>query len=381
MTLSRRKTLALIGGGTLFAATGAFAYDVTRPADAALAPWRTAGTYNDPRLKAFSWAILAPNPHNQQPWLLELRGDAQAVLTVNPAKLLPHTDPFSRQITIGLGCFLELARMAALADGFDMQIDLFPEGSDAAALDGRPVAVCTFVAAEAQRDPLLDHVHDRRSLKEPYDTTRRVPNSAIGVMQASASAGSTFGSTLDDGDIELFRAFTTEALLVEIETPRTFKESVDVFRIGRDEVNANPDGIDFTGPLFETLSRFGMFTRQAALDTSSAAYTQGITAVTDNTETAMGYIWLKTAGNTRQEQIMAGADWIRVNLAATGIGLAMQPLSQALQEYPEMAAHYTELHDRLAPEGSTLQMFARIGYGPQTAQSPRWPIDAKVVHA
>ena len=31
---------------------------------------------------------------------------------------------------------------------------------------------------------------------------------------------------------------------IEIETPRTYKESVDLFRIGRAEVDANPDGID-----------------------------------------------------------------------------------------------------------------------------------------
>lgn len=32
---------------------------------------------------------------------------------------------------------------------------------------------------------------------------------------------------------------------------RTFQESIDLFRIGHREVDANPDGIDFTGPLFE----------------------------------------------------------------------------------------------------------------------------------
>jgi len=74
MTLSRRKTLALLGGGTLAAATGLFAYDITRPLQSALSPWTQAGRYSDPRMNAFSWAILAPNPHNQQPWMLELRG-------------------------------------------------------------------------------------------------------------------------------------------------------------------------------------------------------------------------------------------------------------------------------------------------------------------
>jgi hypothetical protein len=156
---------------------------------------------------------------------------------------------------------------------------------------------------------------------------------------------------------------------------------VDLFRIGHREVDANPDGIDFSGPMFETLGLFGLFTREAALDPSSSAHKAGLDSVYANVDTAMGHIWLVSAGNSRAEQIAAGADWLRVNLAATGIGLAMQPLSQALQEFPEMAELYTGIHRRLAPDGGTVQMFGRIGYGPSVAPSPRWPLEAKIVKA
>jgi hypothetical protein len=43
-----------------------------------------------------------------------------------------------------------------------------------------------------------------------------------------------------------------------------------------------------------------------------------------------------------------------------------------------MAAHYADTHARLAPEGGTVQMLARIGYGPQVDVSPRWPVEAKL---
>ena len=169
--------------------------------------------------------------------------------------------------------------------------------------------------------------------------------------------------------------------MIEIETPRTFKESVDVFRIGKAEVNAAPDGIDFTGPMFETLNRFGLFTREAALDTGSIAYQSGLDAVVANTRTAMGHLWMVSPGNSRVDQIRAGADWLRVNLACTAEGLGFQPLSQAIQEYPEMAAYYDKVHSRLAPDGGTVQMLARIGYGPTVQVSPRWPIEAKLRQA
>jgi hypothetical protein len=61
--------------------------------------------------------------------------------------------------------------------------------------------------------------------------------------------------------------------------------------------------------------------------------------------------------------------------------VAFQPLSQALQEYPEMAGPYRDLHARLAPTGGTVQMLARIGFGPEVAPSPRWPLEAKILDA
>ena len=49
-----------------------------------------------------------------------------------------------------------------------------------------------------------------------------------------------------------------------------------------------------------------------------------------------------TEGNDRKTQVNAGRAYVRAQLAATAHGLAMQPLSQALQEYPEQAAPYAD---------------------------------------
>jgi hypothetical protein len=380
MTLSRRKTLALIGGGVILAATASLGAIATRQPRTALLPWGQAGQGEDARHRALSWALLAPNPHNRQPWLVDLRKAGEVTLYVDTGKLLPATDPFNRQITIGLGCFLELMRMAASHDGQRVTITPFPEGYDDTALDGRPVARAVFTADPGVTpDPLFAHALARRSTKEPYDTARALPEETLEKLAVATNA--RFGGTLDPKEVADWRAFTHEALRIEIETPHTYKESVDLFRIGRAEVDANPDGIDFTGPVFEVLGATGMMTRESVLDTSSQAYKAGLDAVYANTDTAMGHVWLVTEGNSRPDQIATGADWLRVNLAATAAGVAFQPLSQALQEYPEMAALYADLHPRLAPQGGTVQMLARIGYGPEVSPSPRWPLEAKILNA
>ncbi len=67
MSMSRRKTLAVIGGGVILAATAGLGYVATRQPQTARLPWASAGQGEDARRRALSYALLAPNPHNIQP--------------------------------------------------------------------------------------------------------------------------------------------------------------------------------------------------------------------------------------------------------------------------------------------------------------------------
>ena len=78
----------------------------------------------------------------------------------------------------------------------------------------------------------------------------------------------------------------------------------------------------------------------------------------------------------------AGASWVRLNLAATAAGFALHPVSQSLQEYPEMAAPLADVHGRLGAAGEErVQMLGRLGYGPDTPPSPRWPLESRIAPA
>jgi len=376
--LTRRQTLSILGGGAILAA-GAGGYSVTRSPQTAYAAWEAAGGYTEPRMNALSHAILAPNPHNRQPWVVDLATPDEVTLHVDTDRLLPHTDPFGRQIVIGLGCFLETMRIAAAEAGHAVALELFPEGEDAAALDGRPVARARFSPAEGIAEPeMFAAIARRRSVKEPYDTSRPVPQTDLSALVGAGAAGTTIATTGETGRVEALRDLTARAFRIEFATPRTYKESVDLFRIGHREVDADPDGIDLIGPMFETLRRTRLFTREKALVVDSMPYRAGLDMVEANSVTGMAYVWQVTETNTRADQIAAGRDWMRIHLAATRLGIAVQPMSQVLQEFPEMAGPYAEAHAMLAPGGGTVQMLGRLGYGPEVGAAPRWPLEAKI---
>jgi hypothetical protein len=92
------------------------------------------------------------------------------------------------------------------------------------------------------------------------------------------------------------------------------------------------------------------------------------------------YAVITSAKNDRLSQVAAGASWLRLNLKTTELGLALHPVSQALQEYDEMATLYDRSHELLAKDGETVQMLGRLGYGPLTKPAPRWPLEAKLLN-
>lgn len=361
---SRRNFLRIVGGGIVLAAGSAGAFLGTRTPAAALAPWDAAGGYDDPRMRALSYAILSPNPHNRQPWEVDLSVPNEITIWRDKTRNLPHTDPYDRQLTVGMGCFLELLRIAASQTGHRADATLFPQG------DEGPVSIVRF-SEGASADPLFLHVLARRSCKEPFAETPLT-------VEEITALGEYCDVVHEAEAVARLRDLTTEAWWTEVRTPRTYKESVDLMRFGKAQINENPDGIDLGGPFLDSLKLVGMLNREQLSDIESSASKQGFESYVTMLTSTPAYVTITSAGNTRLDQIDAGRRWLRLNLATTSMGLSLHPVSQALQEFPEMEPHYTAAHELLAPAGGTVQMLGRVGHGPQTPPSPRWSLETRI---
>ena len=384
--MQRRLFIRLVGGGSVAAAasvsTATLSGCSTAMPPEAIEAWRgpdaSVRADADVRRWLLSYAILAPHSHNLQSWLADLRVPNEITLRCDLKRLLPQTDPLSRQIMMSHGTFLELLDIAARERGLKANIDLFPEGVFGPDKpDTRPVArVRLMLDSKVQKDPLFAQILSRHTNRSAYDINRAVPDSAWSAITSGVDA--TFirmgYAGLSQPEVLVAqRNIAREAWRIELTTPRTIMESFDVLRVGVSEIAAHRDGLVVTAAMPVMLARLGLFDRSKPPAPDDYATTSQIETFDKALASTPGFMWMVTKANDRITQVNAGRAWARVQLAATAHGLAMQPLSQALQEYPEQTKPYRDIHALAGANspGQTVQMWARVGYAPPVGPAPR----------
>lgn len=380
--LQRRSVLRILGAGSVVAlAPMALAgCGAAMPPDA-IEAWRgpsaDLAAEVDPRLWILSHAILAPHSHNLQSWIVDLRQSDHILLYCDLQRLLPQTDPLSRQIMMSHGTFLELLDLAARERGLRADITLFPQGPfGPGALDARPVASARLTPdPTVQKDPLFAQILHRHTNRSAYDVTRAVPAAAWQALQVAAGPAIRVGHAgLEQGAaLQQHRRIALDAWRIELTVPRTIMESFKVLRVGAAEIAAHRDGLSLTDPFVVALDRLGLFDRSRAPGPDDYATTSQVKDFDAKLASTPGFVWMVSADNSRATQVNAGRAYARLQLAATAHGLGMQPLSQALQEYAEQQQPYAAIHALAGATrpGETVQMWARVGYAPAVEPAPR----------
>ena len=386
--MNRRHILRIAGGGFIAAATATTltGCDSSMPPEA-IAAWQPPADNLEIRQWALSHALLAPHAHNLQSWLVDLDTPDTIVLRMDMTRLLPETDPLSRQLVISQGTFIEVLDLAARQRGYRTEVTPFPEGEfSAQAPDTRPTARIRLVRdALVQPDPLFAQIFKRHTHRGVYDN--RTPSAeALQALRASVvGLPVTLGLVTRGQDAAMARhaQIAMDAWRTELVTPRTLLESYHVLRIGPTEIAQHRDGIALNTPMVRLANALGLFDRTQASAPDSTEIKGQLERFNAGVASTPAYFWLSTERNDRFTQLLTGRAYVRAQLAATAQGLSMHPLSQALQEYPEQAAHYQAVHQLVGAteRGHTVQMWTRLGYGGATGPSPRRGLAAHVAKA
>jgi nitroreductase len=294
--------------------------DVRREDEPDPSRWRPTVTTATQLADAVEDALHAPSVHNSQPWRWRI-SSREVQLYTDPQRHLVATDPDRRDLVLSCGAVLHHLRVALAARGLSADIRRLPDPEDSTQLatvtvrpGGEPVDAALFPAIAERRT-------DRRRMSR-----RPVPAEHLHSLVEQAARN---GATL----VPVTRPAMRQQLLAAIVTAdRLQREEVGYageLRMWTNRLPGGRDGVpaaNVAAPLVGTLApsplrRFGR--AELAQAAQVAGHGRG--------DDAAVLLVVTTAGDEILDRLCAGEATSAVLLAATQVGLATTPLSQALE--------------------------------------------------
>lgn len=341
-------------------------------APAYMEPWDKdyAKQFPDPRLQLAAHGLLAANGHNMQPWRIRMDPQDADVfyLYADSTRQTINVDPLNRQFMVTQGAFLEYVRVAGLELGYAVDIRLFPQGPYdesrlSESMDMKAVAKITLRKEASSPSPLYSPMFlpdtNRTAYREAPLTAEQTDT--LRSMGSGELAVDVFG---DEANLRRLGQYAMDAARVEAGVSRVMAESDNIFRANEYEKNRYRYGFSMEGQGTSGLMKHllqGLVTLMPSINSGKASTDRFIQSAQASVDHTPAYVLIRSLDNSRESQVESGMLYSRMVLQAHVLGLAVQPLSQALEEYPEMKAVYEGIHREYAPQGSTIQMLLRIG--------------------
>jgi len=346
-----------------------------------LEPWdkNYSARFDDPRIKVVSQAILAPSGHNMQPWKIKLDNNDKNVFYLygDPGRLTPEIDPPARQFTITQGTFLEYLRVSAENLGYKANIILFPDDEYNAegtknSINQKTVAKIILQKDLPTNDPLYASLFLPDTNREAYQPDQLNQQQVESLLAQNQGKDIIIKIFQDQENIEKIKQLALQAMDIETKMHNINELNKTLTRVNEYQKNNSRYGfsLDSQGSsgimLHLTQS---LLTIVPSLNSEQAGKDLIMKNTKNQLDNTPAYILILTKNNSRLNQVKAGMLYSRLVLAAHTMGLAMQPLSQCLEEYAQMREIYQQTYKEFAPGGETIQMLARIGK--PTKEAPR----------
>lgn len=334
-------------------ATAALAIPLRPRAEArgAARPAEASGLPLDPALaRLVALAALAPSSHNVQPWSVHVAGPRKFEVALPPDRRLSEVDAEGRELVLSIGCFLENLAQGASAEGLEAEVDAV------AAVAGEGVLARVQLVRSPVRPGGPERIQRRRTLRSGHlPRPLSAEDAALLVATAGPSAaffprGSPGARTIAEATVEAMRQQTwRDPAQRELSRWIRFRDE-DVARHGDGLTVASMEVGGVAGLVmrhfFDQGSVMGRSFREKGIERCQQQVAEGA-----------GFLVLTSADAAVPALLDAGRRFERMALLVRERGVAVQPMSQALEEAPWRDGLATALG-----LSRPIQFLARVGY-------------------
>lgn len=365
--LSCIGALLIIAFASLFIISGIF------ESPKYLEPWQKTYSqkFDDPRIRLVAHGLLSANAHNMQSWKIRLDKDDPMVfyLYADNGRLTNEADPFARQMMITQGTFLEYVNIAGYELGYQTAVELFPEDGYneqklLESMKAKPVAKITVTKGKPQGSPLYDFMFLPDTNRLAYQSTKLTSEQVNQLETINADTSMSIKIFQDKENVDKLGSYAMKGATIEAGVNRVMQESANIFRSNEYQKNKYRYGFSVEGQGTSGIMRHlmqGLVTLFPSMNRGKAASDLFIQSTRTSVDNTPAYAMIITNDNSRSSQVKSGMLYSRLILTAHRLGFVMQPLSQVLEEYPEMNEPYSSIHRDYASGGGTIQMLVRLG--------------------
>jgi nitroreductase len=306
-----------------------------------------------------AFATRAPSVHNTQPWHWCVSGERVA-LFADSRRQLQYADPDGRDLVISCGAALHHLSVAAAASGWKARVRRMPNPYNDAQL-----ANVSFRPEPATREALAALTTlTRRRTDRRRPSSWHVPRERLDALLALGPAA---GVTIVAVVSRRARAELLQILAEAEQAQRLNRRSVDeiVHWTGREDDEGIPAS---------SLLRRGPATGPA---TAPSRFPSGTLTdhASDSEPVEPALLAICTSSDDTASRLRAGEALSAMLLKGTADGLAMVPLSQAI----EVARTRHLLQHELLGDAACPQIIVQVGWGVDTGGqvplTPRRPVD------
>lgn len=338
-----------------------------------LEPWQKTYSqkFTDPRIRLVAHGMLSANGHNMQPWKIRLDKNNPMVfyLYADSSRLTKAVDPFARQMMISQGTFLEYVKIAGNELGYQTAVALFPEGDYNEqklweSMKTKPVAKIMLTRDKPQSNPLYDSMFLPDTNRAAYQSTKLTSEQINELKTINADVDMSIKIFQDKENVDKLGSYAMKGATIEAGVNRVMQESETIFRANEYQKNKYRYGFSVEGQGTSGIMRHlmqGLVTLFPSMNSGKAASDLFIQSTRKSVDNTPAYAMIITSDNSRSSQVKSGMLYSRLILAAHRLDFVMQPLSQVLEEYPEMHEPYSSIHRDYASGGGTIQMLVRLG--------------------